>query len=268
MTSLVYDAPTNFTVASAGSFTYDVTDGIDTDSGQVDITITPVNDPPLVDLNGSAAAGEDFADTFTEGDAPIRIVAPAVNVTDEDDTRLALLKIDVDESTIVDAGAEFLTIGGVDFQLDATSNSTTTVTIGTPDYDVMFDAATAQFNIVRSDGIEMTLAQSQVVLNSIRYRNDSTLPTEADRIFHVCVNDGDTDSNLATSTISVVRDAEMVQFSIVGDMMVVDGNAANYTVSLSGPLRTGEVATVELGLTNVDTNSSDYSSFSLSLIHI
>ena len=42
LTALVYDAPTNFTVSNAGSFTYDVTDGIDTDSGQVDITILPV----------------------------------------------------------------------------------------------------------------------------------------------------------------------------------------------------------------------------------
>ena len=81
LTALVYDAPTDFTVSNAGSFTYDVTDGIDTDSGQVDITILPVNDAPVVDLNGGAA-GEDFADTFTEGGVPVGIAAPTATITD------------------------------------------------------------------------------------------------------------------------------------------------------------------------------------------
>ena len=260
LTGLVFDAPTTFTTAPAGSFTYDITDGIDTDSGQVDITITPFNDPPLVDLNGSAP-GEDFANTFTEGNAPAGLTDPTVIVMDDDDTTFPLLKIDADETTIVDAGQEFLVIGGTNFQLDATSDSTTSVTIGGTSYDVAFTAATASFNIVRTDSAEMTAAEAQAILAATAYRNDSTLPTESDRLFHICIDDGDTNSNLATSTISVVRDAELVQFSITGDMMVIDGNNAGYTVELSGTIRDGEVATVDLGLANVDTDSNDYSSF-------
>ena len=261
LTALVYDAPTTFTIANAGSFTYDISDGIDTDSGQVDITITPVNDPPMVDLNG-AGVGEDYADTFTEGGTPTGITEPTVAVTDDDDTTFPLLKIDFDETTIADAGDEFLTVGGTDFQLDAATNSTTAVLVGGVSYDVTFTAATASFNISRTDSAEMTAAEAQAVLAATTYRNDSVLPTVGDRIFDVCVNDGDVDSNIATSTITVVRDIESVQFSITGDMMVIDGNSASYSVELSGPIRSGEVASVELALADVDTNSSDYSAFS------
>ena len=257
LTSLVYDAPTTFTLANAGSFTYDVTDGIDTDSGQVDITILSVNDPPVVDLNGGPA-GEDFADTFTEGGSSVALADPTVTVNDQDDIRVAFVKIDVDASTILDAGAEFLEIGGVDFQLDAATNSTTTVIIGTTSYDVTFTAATARFDIVRTDGIEMTLAQAEVVLRTTSYRNDSVLPTVGDRDFDICTNDGDADSNTATTTITVERDAEKATWSITGPASVIDGNAATYIVALDNPLRSGETASVEIGLANIDTTSADY----------
>lgn len=257
LTSLVYDAPTVFTAANAGSFTYDVTDGIDTDSGQVDITIVPVNDAPVVDLNGGAA-GEDYADTFTEGGAPVEIVDPTVSVTDEDDTTFPLLKIDFDETTISDAGEEFLTIGGTDFQLDAASNSTIAVPVGGNGYNVAFTAATARFDITRTDGAEMTAAEAQAILLATTYRNDSVLPTVGNRNFDVCVNDGDVDSNIATTTITVVRDSEVAEWSISGAMMVFDGNNATYTVELSAPLRDGETALVDLGLMDIDTTGADY----------
>ncbi len=264
LTSLVYDAPTVFTVAGAGSFTYDVTDGTDTDSGQVDITIVPVNDPPVVDLNGPAA-GEDYADTFTEGGPPVALADATVAVTDQDDIRVPFVKIDFDASTLLDAGDEFLEIGGVDFQLDAATSSTTTVTIGTTDYDVTFTAATARFDIVRTDGLEMTLAQAEVVLRTTAYRNDSVLPTVGDRDFDICTNDGDADSNTATTVISVVRDSEPAEWSITGSATVIDGNSATYTVSLSNPLRGGETASVDLGLMDIDTTSADYGPLSTAI---
>ena len=199
----------------------------------------------MVDLNGGAA-GEDFADTFTEGGAPVGIAAPTATVTDQDDTTLPLLKLDFDESTIVDAGAEFLTIGGTDFQLDAATNSTTAVIVGGISYDVTFTAATASFEIVRSNGAEMTIAQIEAILQDTTYRNDSALPTVGDRVLDVCVNDGDLDSNIATTTISVVRDAETAAWSITGPATVIDGNNATFVIELSDPLRDGETAAVDL----------------------
>ena len=257
LTSLVYDAPTIFTVAPAGSFTYDISDGIATDSGQVDITITPVNDPPVVDLNGPAA-GEDYADTFTEGGPPVNVFDnPGASVSDEDDVTLPFLKINVDQSTIVDAGQEFLTIAGVDFQLDAAANSTTTLLFGGLGIDVTYTAATGNFNFVRTDGMEMTPGQARLILLDTTYRNDSALPTVGGRDFHVCTNDGDVNSNQPTSTITVVRDVEAAEWSITGPATVTDGNTATYVVELSNPLRAGETASVDLGLMNIDTNAAD-----------
>jgi len=260
LTSLVYDAPTIFTVPNAGSFTYDLTDGIATDSGQVDITITPINDAPFVDLNGGAP-GEDFADTFTEGGPPVNAFAnPGSSVFDEDDIGLPFLKIEVDQSTVVDPGQEFLTIGGVDFQLDAAANSSDTIFFGGLSIDVTYTAATGRFDFVRSDGMELTPGQARLILLDTTYRNDSALPTVGDRDFHVCTNDGDVDSNLATSTISVVRDVEQADWSITGSATVIDGNSATYVVALSAPLRAGETASADLGLTNIDTNAADLGS--------
>ena len=256
LTSLVYDAPTTFTTANAGSFTYDVTDGIDTDSGQVDITTTPVNDPPVIDLDGTTA-GQDHTDTFVEGGAPRRFVDTTMSVTDEDDTFFPSLKIAINQSTIVDAGEEFLTINGIDFQLDAATDSMVTTTIGVLDYNISYTAVTGTFEFERADGSEMSATQIRAILIRTFYRNDSVLPTVGDRVFDVCVNDGDADSNLATSTISVTRDTETASFSISGPATVIDGNAATFVVELSDPLRDGETAFVDLALTNVDTNAAD-----------
>ena len=225
-----------------------MTDGIDTDSGQVDITILPFNDAPVVDLNGGAA-GEDYADTFTEGGAPVGIAAPTVAVTDQDDTTLPLLKLDFDESTIVDAGAEFLTIGGTDFQLDAAADSTTAVMVGGVSYDVTFTAATASFEIVRSNGAEMTIAQSpkrscktpliETILLCrplaivfwmfalMMAMSTATLPPLQSQLF---------------ATPRQPRGRSPVPAT------VIDGNNATFVVELSDPLRDGETASVDLGL--------------------
>jgi len=161
-------------------------------------------------------------------------------VTDEDDTTFSLLQIDVDESTVVDAGDEFLNIGGTDFQLDAAS-----------------DLTTVRFDIERSDSAELNESEVQAILAATAYRNDSPLPTETDRVFQVSVNDGDVDGNLATSIISVVRDVQTATFSITGPPTVIDGNNVTLVVELSDTLRVGETAFVNLGLANIDTDSAD-----------
>ena len=50
-------------------------------------------------------------------------------------------------------------------------------------------------------------------------------------------------------------------WSIIGDTTVPEGGTAQYTVRLTGAFGAGETTTVDLGLSDVDTNSSDYASF-------
>lgn len=206
-------------------------------------------------------ADVDFADTFTEGEGAVSIADVAATVSDIDDTTLPSLKIDVDESTIVDAGSEFLVIGGTNIQLDAVADSTTTATIGGVSYDVLFTASTAALQIVRTDATEMTIAETQTVLRDVQYLNTSVLPTEADRVFSVSTTDGDAESNVAVSTITVVRSSESAVWSITGDSDVIDGNAAAYVLNLSAALRDGESASVDINLWHADTDNADFAGF-------
>ena len=51
------------------------------------------------------------------------------------------------------------------------------------------------------------------------------------------------------------------QWSIVGSVAGDEGDDVAYTVSLTGSFGAGEDATVDIGLTDIDTNSADYSNF-------
>ncbi len=66
------------------SFTYKASDGSFYSVAEVEITVDPVNDPPVVDLNGSDGAGIDFAATFTEDRGPVAIVDTDLTFTDID----------------------------------------------------------------------------------------------------------------------------------------------------------------------------------------
>ena len=65
----------------------------------------------------------------------------------------------------------------------------------------------------------------------------------------------------ATSVTTTITDDDQTTWSITGDTNVAEGGTAQYTVALSGTLQAGETATIDLSLTDVDTNSSDYANF-------
>ena len=69
-------------------------------------------------------------------------------------------------------------------------------------------------------------------------------------------------SNVVNTTINdTVGDGgeiETATFSISGPSQVNEGDTASFTISLDGTFQAGEVLTVEVNLTDVDTNSSDY----------
>ena len=55
---------------------------------------------------------------------------------------------------------------------------------------------------------------------------------------------------------TVISDNDTATWSIAGDPSVTEGDAASYTVSLSGTLQDGETATIELAIADVDTTST------------
>ena len=60
---------------------------------------------------------------------------------------------------------------------------------------------------------------------------------------------------------TTINDNDQSIWTITGDAVVDEGNAARYTVALSGVLQQGETALVALTLTDVDTGSTDYANF-------
>jgi len=115
-----------------------VSDG--TDSSLVNtstITVTPVNDAPVTDLNG-ATGGDDATATFTE-DAGAILIASAGTITDVDDTNMESMTITLTnrpdgnaaESLSLNAAAAALaTTDGLTVAYDSTTGVLTTVVWG------------------------------------------------------------------------------------------------------------------------------------------
>ncbi|MFZ1621920.1 tandem-95 repeat protein [Dokdonella sp.] len=156
--------------------------GIDTSPTQTFvITVTAVNDLPVLDLNGPAA-GNDFATTYTEADPAVAIVDPAaLSLTDVDSTNLAGATISI--SNLLDGALESLAASTAGTSIVAAYNSGT--------------------GVLALSGSDST-ANYQAVLRTVTYLNTSTAPNETARVVGFVANDGTGNSNVAFSTVSVV----------------------------------------------------------------
>jgi hypothetical protein len=145
-------------------------------------TILHFNAPPTLDLDASGA-GTGFTTTFTERDAPIRIVDTDISITDPDNTTMSQATIVLTNAKASDvlsiAGA---LPGGIDSSIDTSVPGQITVHL---------------FNTA-------SLAEYQTAIGQIRFANTSAVPDETDRDITIVVNDGDGNSNVAHATVHVV----------------------------------------------------------------
>ena len=173
------------------SFTYRVNDGtVNSNIATVTILVDPVNDAPVVDLNG-VGAGQDVTTAFTE-QTPV-LIAPVGTLTDVDSTNLTALTLTLTarpdgnavESLSLNAGATA-----------AASGAGLTVT---------YTAATGVLSITGS----ATKAVYQTILQGVLYNDTSDAPTTSTRSITVVANDGALPSATQTATITVtaVNDA-------------------------------------------------------------
>ncbi|MEL6856173.1 MAG: tandem-95 repeat protein, partial [Cyanobacteria bacterium J06607_13] len=170
-----------------------------TATGTIEATITPTNDAPVLDLDGddSTAPGADYANTFTEGGAPISVVDADVAISDIDDTQLESATVTFDNPQADDV----LSIGSVAV-FENGAIATPTITSGGITYSVSL--GTTGEVIVSLAGSE-TLANYETALKDITFANTSEAPDTTDRTFTISVNDGDADSNIANSTLTVAE---------------------------------------------------------------
>ena len=166
------------------------TGGAKSDDDDLTITVNAVNDAPVVDLNGNDA-GEDYAATFTEGPTPVAIASTNTTLTDADHTELTSVVVTL--KNIEDVGEESLSV----------SNLPTTLTSG-------YDPATGNLTLTgTAPDNKAPIADYLTALQQVTYLNTSEDPNTNNRTIEVVANDGDDDSNVATTTITVqsVNDA-------------------------------------------------------------
>ena len=171
------------------------------------ITVVPVNDTPIVDLNSSATTALadllDTAVTFTEGDAPLLVAEPDGDVFDfgEDD----LVSLTIVAAGLQDGAFEKIGIAGRTF--DLATNSTQTATVGGTAVTIAFDASTGTFTISNTASATTPMAQVDLdtLVRGITYENTDQNPVAGNRTLTFTGTDaGGLTSGPAVATITVV----------------------------------------------------------------
>ena len=191
------------------SFTYRANDTLtDSNIATVTITITPANDPPVVDLDANDSGGTpgvNYAVTFTEG-APALLIEDLedAGITDADHTELSSLTVRL--TNLLDPTFETLSVDLTGFP----SFSQTYDTITTPGQGVLTITATPAQPIAAFDA----------VLQTIRYLNSDENPDTTARVITFVANDGTSDGPAAAATVTIVA---------VNDPPVADNDSYNVT---------------------------------------
>lgn len=147
------------------------------EGSQVEVTITAVNDPPTLDLNGGAA-GTSYEAAFHATSGTISIVSRNLTLSDIDSETVSAVTITLQHRP--DKDQESLLADTSDTAISAAySNATGILTLSGSD----------------------TTTNYQKVLRTIRYRNNSPDPTITNRTITFIVSDGTNSSDIAQSTI-------------------------------------------------------------------
>jgi hypothetical protein len=160
-------------------FDYTVTDGMLTDTGSVIVTVTSVNDAPVIITSPGAV-------NYTENAAAVAI-DDAVSVTDADSTTLA----------------------GATVQITIGCTADDVLALATPPAGITA-AYTADGCALALTGTA-TVASYQAALRGVSYANVSDTPATAPRTVRFTVNDGEAANNTASATrdlvVTAVNDA-------------------------------------------------------------
>lgn len=138
----------------------------------------------------------------------------------------------------------------VSSRADLTFNSTTGFLTFTGDGSAMINLA------INLDAIDDTLIEGPEAF-TISLRN----PTSSTDALTVIDSINQSVSTTINDTIGDGGANESANWSIAGPTSVNEGGSINYLISLNGILQSGENASIQLTLGDIDTNTSDYQSF-------
>jgi hypothetical protein len=158
-------------------------------TAQISVDVLAVNKAPVLELPEGITA------VFTEGNGPVVVAGPSLNVSDVDNQFLKSAAISITNHQTKEADV-----------LSASSNGSGIVTDYNPETGIL--AMTG----------ESTVAEYQAVLRTVTFENRSHDPATHDRIVTFVVSDILTNSNIVSSTIRVES---------VNDLPLVDLNGLN-----------------------------------------
>ena len=223
---------TSDTPTESQTISFDLAGTVRTDA----ITVVPVNDRPLIDLNG-AASGTGASASFIEN----RSVAVALNAT----------LTDPDTSNLVSLRATLLARpdgNAVErLSLDAAAASAAAAA-------GLLVSYTASTGVLSIDG-SASAATYQAILRGILYENGSDQPATAARTVRIQASDGSATSLTQDASISITR---------VNDAPVLDLNGAAAGTGATLAYRTGDAPAKFAALASVaDIDSANFGGGSL-----
>ncbi|MDP3170410.1 MAG: VCBS domain-containing protein, partial [Polaromonas sp.] len=219
---LVFTPTANFNGA-VPTFTYTVTSGGATETANVNVTVTPVNDAPTLTVSA-------VSPNFTEGSglaqaAPVSVFSGATVSAVEAGQNITGLTFTV--SGLLDGANESIVVDGRTITL-AASSSGTTVTNGLG-YIVTVSGGVATVVLV---GGSMSAAATQTLVNGISYQNtNANEPTAGNRTFtltQIKDSGGTTDGGVDTTALSV---SSVVNVVPLNDAPTLTATARNLTVT-------------------------------------
>ena len=176
------------------------------------LSSTPVNSAPVVDLNGGIPGTGSFS-AFTEG-SPATVIAPDAEAGDSDGDSITTITValtnDQDgasEGLNVSASAQNA-LGGVSGASDISLQDTISIT-----------------------GATATTAEVTTFLKAITYNNTSSSPNTTSRTVSVVINDGTENSTSRTATISVAN--LTAASSTAAGFSTLDGTNLNPAITFS-----------------------------------
>ncbi|MCL6707845.1 DUF5801 domain-containing protein [Pseudomonas sp. R2.Fl] len=185
---------TNQTVTMHVPYTVEDGDG-DIVTKAITVTITGTNDGPIL-------SGVDAALAFTEND-PATYIDQTVTITDVDDANIEGATITITNY-----------VAGEDVLAFANQNGITGI----------WNSATGVLTLTGSS----SKANYEAALESVTYRNTSEEPNTANRTITFTVTDGETTSNVGTTTVSItsVNDLPVISGDLGGDIIEDFGSTA------------------------------------------
>ncbi|MBE9160631.1 putative Ig domain-containing protein [Nodosilinea sp. LEGE 06152] len=201
------------------------------------VTIVPVNDAPVLDLNG-AATGLNASSTFTE-DAGFTPIVSSLNLSDVDSPSINGAAVSI--RNLSDLGQEFL----------AANTTGTSITAS-------YDAGTG---VLTLQGID-TVANYQQVLRSLAYNNTSQSPTTTSRLIDFVVSDGTANSKMTTATVKVVSVNDRPLVALTGTSATYAENGSSVIVDGGLTLSDADNTTLQkatVRITNFVSNQDNLS---------